>query len=95
MRLIDADELLNELTGVEVMWWAEGNYTNYDDTTIAEIINNLPTIEAAPVVHGEWIDHEFEDMVYSRECSECHYEIPNMNWNFCPNCGVDMRTKEN
>lgn len=50
MRLIDADELLNELTGVEVMWWPKGNYTNYDDTTIAEIINNLPTIEAVPVV---------------------------------------------
>lgn len=93
MRLIDADELLNELTGVEVMWWPKGNYTNYDDTTIAVIINNLPTIEAVPVVHGKWIAGKllFENDV----CSVCGTGIYNTDgMNFCPNCGADMRTKE-
>jgi ribosomal protein S27AE len=92
MRLIDADALINELTGVEVRWWTDGGYTNYDDTTITEIINNLPTIEAVPVVHGEWIAGKllFDNDV----CSVCGTGIYNTHeMNFCPNCGAKMDGK--
>ena len=62
-----------------------------------EEINKAPTVEAKPVVRGEWVGNV---------CSSC-----NLNWdenmvnnaddwgyfnpmpNFCPNCGADMRKK--
>lgn len=40
---------------------------------------------------GEWIKHEIEDTCRWVECSECHKEYPNIEMNFCPNCGKDMR----
>ena len=57
---------------------------------IVDIINNQPTVEAVPVVHGEWID-EFGKFLLLYKCSECSSEYP-WNTNFCPNCGCDMRT---
>lgn len=39
---------------------------------------------------GEWIKHEIEDTCRWVECSECHKEYPNIEMNFCPNCGKRM-----
>lgn len=62
------------------------------------IENILPTLEAvpaadvAPVVHGRWIEHEFEDepcFGTDYECSACgkfQYE----DTRYCPNCGAKM-----
>lgn len=68
-----------------------GNKCEY----VHDILNNQPTIEAVPVVHGEWIA-----VTHSRgghECSNCHTYAPsyvsgreNLS-NFCPNCGADMK----
>lgn len=44
--------------------------------------------------HGEWIRHEVEDTCRWVECSECHKEYPNIEMNFCPNCGKRMRGNE-
>ena len=60
-----------------------------------EILNTFPTVNAEPVKHGEWepSPHLFG---YVR-CSECHdcniwsEWIDGKKWNFCPNCGADMR----
>ena len=62
--------------------------------TIAE----QPTVEAVPVVHGEWILEEKAGVDYWC-CSHCHkirseyYAKPKDN--FCHNCGTYMRKKEN
>ena len=40
---------------------------------------------------GEWIKHEVEDTCRWVECSECHKEYPNIEMNFCPNCGARMK----
>ena len=40
--------------------------------------------------HGEWIKHEIKDTCRWIECSECHKEYPNIEMNFCPNCGKRM-----
>lgn len=56
-------------------------------------INNLPTIEAIPVVHAEWKETEY----YTWECGNCGFHpfkgyIPKEpNFNFCPNCGCCMK----
>ena len=51
-----------------------------------------PTVEAVPVVHGEWTDDQ-----YVWECNKCGswFEVTQCRgeMNFCPNCGADMRKK--
>lgn len=60
-----------------------------------KILDEQPTVDAVPVVHGKWLYNGF---VKEWECSECHSSISlsddrNSHPNFCPNCGADMRKK--
>lgn len=50
--------------------------------------------------HGHWIDKPYPNYpAYDiRYCSECGWNIhksklrnSDLNWNYCPNCGADMR----
>ena len=89
MRLIDADELIIAFEPYHDCDW----YTPW----IIKKINEAPTIEAVPVVRGEWkcVDEENE----AWECSVCGkvwclYGTPIDNgMNYCPKCGADMRKK--
>lgn len=54
-------------------------------TWFRAVIDNMPTID--PVKHGRWV---LENGCV--RCSECGE--PNMEWNYCPNCGADMRGEE-
>jgi rubrerythrin len=68
------------------------------------MLENQPTVEAKEVVHGEWIKTDkgvFQnantwrvERQFSYECSLCGYHTGNQGkyFNFCPNCGADMRT---
>ena len=56
-----------------------------------------PSVEADPVVHGEW-----EENIMNYICSQCKTPFDDdMTWitgeykmpNFCPECGADMRKK--
>ena len=97
MRLIDADALLNELGDI---WKIPKDWDgDIDETceTAFDVIENAPTVEAIPVVHGEW------KIGSKPRCSVCgksalrEYDLN--DWlsyvpsNFCPNCGADMRKK--
>lgn len=50
----------------------------------------LPTVEAKPVVRGEW-KSEFGSFFTIYRCSECNCATALGQTNFCPNCGADMR----
>ena len=68
-------------------------------------LEKAPSVHAKPVVHGEWNIIE-DDYVGTSilECSLCHEEwifedvfsdeLHLVNYNFCPNCGADMRERE-
>ena len=59
--------------------------------SMKEIIEEQPTVEAVPVVHGEWkTDCGVLFPVY--RCSECNCATALGKTKFCPNCGADMRT---
>lgn len=89
MRLIDADALNAAFEPDHDCDW----YT----PSIIETINEQPTVDAVPVVRGEWVKK-----IYGWSCSECsesfgpelYYECGYKKPNFCPNCGVDMRGKK-
>ena len=56
-------------------------------------IENAPTVDAVPVVHGEWkmgIDANGDPVTY---CSNC--KMPNyVQTNYCPDCGAKMNMKK-
>ena len=93
MRLIDADAITNsnELA-TKIFSLNLTPYIEVDD--LLDFIDKLPTIEAAPVVHGEWIKEE-NTWVCSvcRKENACAYseELERFLDFFCPKCGADMR----
>ena len=100
--LISRSVLIEAITDVEVAWDMDGNYTTYDSTTIVDIINEQPTVEAKPVIHGEWIEKwDREHFFSSCICSNCGKGTCRdslMKWvkgAFCQNCGADMRGGNN
>ena len=89
MRLIDADELIYEDITDE--------HGNTYMIVHAPQIDNAPTVEAKPVVHGEW-KHLGGDEWYCSEC--CHVIFTEGSWEkpkkkFCEECGADMRGGKN
>lgn len=63
------------------------------DTELLGIINDQPTIEAVPVVYGEWIKDlcpEGLEGYANWKCSKCNKWVRRRS-NFCPNCGCRMK----
>lgn len=89
MRLVDADALKE--------WFSVGYFT--------ELIDEQPTIEERK--RGEWIEYDSDEDKYDIiKCSCCNhtFTVDSFHWtdigftkddfNFCPNCGADMRGVE-
>lgn len=93
MRLIDADEMikrLQEWNTNDAMDKALYNFTMHR-------ILEQPTIEPKRKT-GEW--RVLKDRSSGQEfscCNRCdhYYSANTSDWNFCPNCGADMRKKTN
>ena len=93
MRLIDKDALVKQF---------DGNIEYFTTNETIEMIENVPVIDAMPVVHGEWIligtnENHYETSV-EEKCSLCgryvyRYDTQPQD-NYCPNCGADMRGSE-
>lgn len=64
----------------------------YHTSYIVGEINCLPTIDAAPVVHGRWIDIPDKPEWDQKMCSVCGDYFCCQN-NYCPNCGAKMETR--
>lgn len=90
MRLIDADALMESLC--DELGEGEVLYRIPPDA-----IDEAPTIEAAPVVHGRWEDKPTGRYGQQQSwCSACrkHSGIGGIEKNrhraYCPNCGARM-----
>lgn len=62
-----------------------------------EWIDDTPTIDAVPVVHGEWINMELGDELVPPiyKCSACESKWLGVGgYYYCPNCGALMDRKE-
>ena len=62
-----------------------------------KMIEEAPTIDAVPVVHGRWeewwpgmsVIMTGEEMLY--RCSSCDAKYPDVEgYRYCPNCGAKM-----
>ena len=50
-------------------------------------------VDVAPVRHGRWVEKEKYTFGIMYDCSLCGDRILDNghSWNYCPNCGADMR----
>lgn len=90
MRLIDADVLKMEFPKDE-----DWDYPVNTNSYVCELIDAQPTIESKRK-KGRWI--KGGEQPYFRKhfdivvCSKCNKRGEH-RWNFCPNCGADMRER--
>ena len=67
-----------------------------DGQDLMDRINALPTIDAVPVLHGEWIVHTEVKNIYGGICVECpvcgdHFVVLNVSdEKYCRSCGAKM-----
>lgn len=70
-----------------------GNYT-VRGMRLLDVISDVPVAQPE-CKKGKWVFEEYPDGYYHSECSECkHHFIEDAYlrpYNFCPNCGADMR----
>ena len=100
MRLIDADELIEELIKCESSIYKItselilGVKSGYRKAIVQ--VEHAPTIDAEPVRHGEWTDTGIEelDLIYSGyKCSQCGFILCGDHTKYCPGCGTKMDKK--
>lgn len=53
-------------------------------------LNKIQAADVRPVVRGTWTRVDYEPCGHDYICSECGCKSDGA-WNFCPNCGADMR----
>lgn len=52
-------------------------------------LNELPAVDAVPVVHGRWVYEDGDPATIP--CSVCNYRVMRYNnTKYCPNCGAKM-----
>ena len=96
MRLIDADALEKFLKRLRRELPKESrDFFTRDEMILnfQQYVHMQPTIDAVPVVRGEWIEHEDE-----MECPQCGYfwnycDNDTERFNYCPNCGAKMESE--
>lgn len=54
-------------------------------------IESIPAADVRPVVRGRWIKPTRVPDSMLDECSVCGFDTGAYTFNFCPNCGADMR----
>lgn len=84
MRLIDADELKEELKDMDIVIVKHN---------VEDLIDEQPTADAVPVRHGKWIlypDNQSK-VVEADDCSVCGAQwIFGEKYDYCPSCGAKM-----
>lgn len=87
MRLIDADYLVNVI--IHNCPIEEGGIPVKDFATHNRILAFYPTIDAVPVVHGQWV-HDINNLYGCSECMKRETMSPKKLKPYCPNCGAKM-----
>ena len=93
MRLVDADKFDDAYIAIK-----EGSGFKADEEISqgdiayfqALALDSLPTVDAVPVVHGEWVYGANNHHCWMK-CSNCLVsQEENSVFSYCPNCGARM-----
>ena len=83
VRLSDVIETVeNQCTDGNM--WGNENLTLIDASKTIDELSDIPTIDAAPIVHSWW-----EDCSNGWSCGHCHHDMRN-EYPYCPWCGAHM-----
>lgn len=89
MRLINADALIDDIE--------KSTFNRTIKEFFEDFVEDTPTVEAKPVVRGEWVEFDIDYggiPTVGYQCSECGQSNGFLT-DFCPNCGADMRGGKN
>lgn len=90
-RLIDADDLIGMVKPIVEEDEFRACTIKTMKMIILDMIDDAPTADATPVVHGHWIGKPLAG--YSTvKCSACGSAFVENNgkWKYCPDCGAKM-----
>ena len=106
MRLIDADALIDFIDCGHLRNPLESCFSERD---VVDMLESRPTIDAVPVVRGEWKLYSNDDDSGMRYwCTVCNFQLSedlfysgykNGRWiengvfKYCPNCGAKMEVE--
>lgn len=54
------------------------------------VVRDMPTVDAVEVVHGNWTPLKYP-LTRCSVCGVVRNCVYDTGWNYCPNCGADMR----
>jgi len=100
------DDLISRQAAIDAYgdWYVEEGPEEGFIGTVKQLLEGFPPADVQPVVHGKWIDAEWEhinsgEKRKGRRCSVCgcgyfRYDV-SVNTvsdipNYCPNCGAKM-----
>ncbi len=90
MRLIDADATFELLRNLGSRDYRRDKGTIMDAMKMISHSEYTPTVDAVPVVHGEWGQpNRFKDGVGLWRCDQCG-EASIRRFRYCPECGSKM-----
>lgn len=96
VRPIDANALREELNTLNVILGGKLIFHPEARKSVLDAIAVAPTLDYAPVAHGEWKPLEepqwncFGLITIGYRCSQCGHEEPHNIYLYCPNCGARM-----
>lgn len=64
------------------------------DKKISEMIDVKPVVHGTWIIHNELVKNELLDENEVFVCSACREQKTKRKYNFCPNCGADMREEK-
>ena len=62
---------------------------------IIDALENIPSADVAPVVHGVWVCVNKIDPISGYRCSKCRRRVGFDLTPYCPNCGAKMDGGDN
>lgn len=105
-RYIDADKV--KFLQIPIAPVLIGEEVHMEEGVLKDWLDSMPTEDVRPVVRGRWIGHRehCENLGVMPSglgayewCSKCDCGIDVREWhknnyNYCPNCGADMREEK-
>ena len=92
-RLIKADDMIKSL--MDMTFYDDEGHTIHDFeerlAIVKSFVDSVPTVDAEPVRHGQWIRDEFG--AWCNACGSYAYRDKfDRPWEspYCPNCGAKM-----
>lgn len=82
MRLIDADKFILALM--------DASLSSVDEDTILDLVDSVPIVDVAPVVHGRWVDGKCSNCGVDIPTDDAHDAIFENECRFCYYCGATM-----